>query len=706
MSNIVLDIQQKNIIDAIQSGKNISINAVFGSGKTTTILETMERCRDKKAILITYNTHLKNEVHEKIIERHRLTNRLQEQINIEVYTYHSLCMKYFGYGKNDEELQMFHDCPPKTKLPEIDIIFIDEIQDMTLLLYTFVQKFIYYLTNMNEIRSECLTQTNLQLVICGDHLQGVYQFKGADKRFLTLGSKIYEMLLDPFEMTTSYRLTHPMSWFINECIYGRNILHTKKEGQPIVFFNQSPYKAVYGIVEKLKICLSKGIRAGDIFILAPSLKGGPNAPLKILENMIYEKLGLPIYYSTMEDRELNDKVIQNKVVFSTFHQSKGRERKVVIVFGFDDSYFDFYAKDEDRKECPSTLIVALSRAKELLMIVKNIERKPLPFMKKKLIEIKDHRYIEWVGSICEYESSKSNYVSLDSFRKISVTDLVKYIKPELQMILIQYKEKLFVKKSEPIHVIDLDPFVKSRSSDVDLYEDVSDLIGMIVPSVFEERQTGICVIKEKLLEYSDKKMSDFMREKLDKIKYDSMKIEDLLYMIKVYKSLQLGIYSPFQIDHDDWMDTETLERILENMAHHIKDRQLYEYEFHGDKRFKFYEHPTYGKICITGRLDCLDRDVVWEFKCVKELSLEHFLQVVCYQWLWNFCHREEFNERTFRLLNIRTGEMYEMKSDDNIVEEIIDLLITNRYEKLVHVTDEQFVNDCLSVKNSQWSLSI
>jgi hypothetical protein len=700
MSNIVLDIQQKNIIDAIQIGKNISINAVFGSGKTTTILETMERCSDKRAILITYNTHLKNEVHEKIIERYASKNRPLEEKNIEVYTYHSLCMKYFGYGKNDEELQMYHDCPPKTVLPHIDIIFIDEIQDMTLLLYTFVQKFIYFLTNVNDRESH----HRRQIVICGDHLQGVYQFKGADKRFLTLGSEIYGLTLEPFEMTTSYRLTHPMSWFINECIYDKKILHTKKEGQPIIFFNQSPYKSVYGIIDKLQICLSKGIRAGDIFILAPSLKGGPNAPLKVLENMIYERLGLPVYYSTMEDRELNDKVIQNKVVFSTFHQSKGRERKVVIVFGFDDSYFDFYAKDEDRKECPSTLIVALSRAKEVLMIVKNIERKPVPFMKKKLIEIKDHPYIQWIGSVCEYETSKSDHISLDSFRKISVTDLVKYIKPEIQMILIEYKEKLFVKKTEVIHEIDLDPFVKTRTFDIDLYEDVSDLIGMIVPSVFEERQTGTCTIKEKLLEYHhNNKISDFMRERLNKIKYDSMNIEDLLYMVKVYKSLQLGIYSPFQIDHDDWMSKETLEKILGNMDYHIKNRQLYEYEFHGDKRFKFYEHPIYGKICITGRLDCLDRDVVWEFKCVKELSLEHFLQIVCYQWLWNFCHREEFSERTFRLLNIRTGEMYEMKKDDKIVQEMIDLLIANRYEKLFLISDEQFIDDCLNVKNTKWS---
>lgn len=677
-----ISIQQSNIIQAIQTGKNISINAVFGSGKTTTILNSVYNSPHKSAILVTYNTHLKNEVQEKITS--------QNLTNIQVYTYHSLCMKYFGYGKNDEELQIFHDSPPKTSLPEIDILFIDEKQDMTFILYMFIQKFIHYLSKPPQV------------VICGDHLQGVYQFKGADKRFLTLGSEIYEIPLERFEMTTSYRLTNPMSWFINECIYGKDILQTVKEGPPILFFNQSPYKAIYKIIEKLKEYIDKGLRADDIFILSPSLKGSSNSPLKILENLIYERLRLPIYYSTMEDRELNDKVIQNKVVFSTFHQSKGRERKVVIVFGFDDSYFDFYAKDEDRKECPSTLIVALSRAKEVLMIIKDVEKKPLPFMKMKLMDIKKNKYIEWYGSISDYEITRRNtamggFGLQDSFRRISVTDLVKYIKPDIQSEIIRYKEELFVKKTEVIDNVEIDPFVYGEN---DLCDDVSDMIGMIIPAIFEERQIGTSTIKEKLMEYEKKNMSKFMREKLDNVKYKSINLDDLLYMTKVYKSIQIGIYSPFQIENNHWLTEEHIQRILGNMEFHIKDRQLYEYEFHGDKNYKYYQHPIFGKICITGRLDSLDKHNVWEFKCVKELSLEHFLQVICYQWLWNFCHRDEYRSRVFRLLNIRTGEMYELNDDDDKIQKVIDLLIENRYEKIITISDKEFVENCLEMKNS------
>jgi hypothetical protein len=674
MTNIILDTEQTSIIEAIRCGKNISINAVFGSGKTTTILKTTECYTDKQSILVTYNTHLKNEVHEKIIFQ-GLSN------NIQVYTYHSLCMRYFGYGKNDEELQMYHHLPPKIPLPTIDILFIDEKQDMTLVLYTFIRKFLYYLPK------------SPQLVICGDHLQGVYQFKGADKRFLTLGSEIYQRTLEKFEMTKSYRLTRPMGWLINECIYGKKILETVKDGPPIIFFNQSRFSVAYSIVEKLKSCLARGIKAEDIFVLAPSLKGGVNMPLKTLENLIYEKLRLPIFYTTNEEGELNDKVIQKKVVFSTFHQSKGRERKVVIVFGFDDSYFDFYAKDEDRLTCPSTLIVALSRAKEMLMIVKDVEQKPFTFMKQSILEMSKCPYFELIGSISNYCVSKRTISLSEPHRKTSVTDLVKYIKTDIQTKLMEYKNRLFEKKSDQVHVVEIDPFVENQ---LNLFEDVSDLIGIVIPSIFEEQQTGQSHVKEKLLEWKDKKMSDFMKDKLDKVRYDSTMIEDLLYSVKVYKSLHVGIYSPFQVDRDNWLSAEQMMGILSNMNYHIKDRQLYEYDFHEDGK-KFYDHPTFGKICITGRIDSLDRNVVWEFKCVRELTFEHFLQVICYQWLWKLCLRDKYGERVFRLLNIRTGEMYEMINDDNLVQEVIDLLIENRYQKMIPISDKEFIESCLAV---------
>ena len=46
-----------------------------------------------------------------------------------------------------------------------------------------------------------------------------------------------------------------------------------------------------------------------------------------------------------DDAKLDDKIINNKIVFTTYHQSKGRERKVVILYSFDESYFTYYSYD-------------------------------------------------------------------------------------------------------------------------------------------------------------------------------------------------------------------------------------------------------------------------------------------------------------------------------------------------------------------------
>jgi hypothetical protein len=686
MLNKHLDPEQQIAVHAIQSGNSVSMNAVFGSGKTTTILESVRSLpQDKYCILVTYNTHLKNEVIQKVKE--------QQITNLHVFTYHSLSMKYFKFGKNDEELQIHVDTSPTSPLPDIDIMFIDEIQDMTLLLYSFIQKFLSYLPRLPQI------------VICGDHLQGVYQFKGADKRFLTLGSEIFpnhQTNFNKCQIHTSYRLTQQMGWFINECIYGSPILKTVKQGNPILFFHQNIYTTVKNIISVLQ--QKPDLKPDDIFVLAPSLKCGKKSPLKLLENMIFEKLGLPIYYCTMEDRELNDEVIKGKVVFSTFHQSKGRERKLVILFGFDESYYEFYAKDESRSLCPSTLIVALSRAKEDLIIVKDIHKRPLPFMKKSIYELsKCPEQIKVIGKLCDVELNDKtpDPKRTEQYKKICVTDLVKYIKIEYQVVISQLKDQLFVKKNEILDDVVFDCFVECKRDDQTLiYEDISDLVGLLIPSIFEERQTGMSKMKMRLIEaIATPQQSELIARKLNHLNLESDQLADWLYAIKVYKAIETGIYSPFQIHDINWISGDVIERMIKNIEFHIQDKQLFEYDFDEDCPHPlYYNHPDFGKIFVSGRMDSLDKNYVWEFKCVKELTLEHFLQVICYQWLWNLILKDKFESRTFRLLNIRTGEMYEMINDSSLVNDVIQLLMINRYSKMISISDEEFVQSCLGCR--------
>ena len=58
--------EQMNIINHIKSGEyNGEVDAVAGSGKTTTILSLAVHIPEKSIIQITYNSELKREVSEK-----------------------------------------------------------------------------------------------------------------------------------------------------------------------------------------------------------------------------------------------------------------------------------------------------------------------------------------------------------------------------------------------------------------------------------------------------------------------------------------------------------------------------------------------------------------------------------------------------------------------------------------------------------------
>ena len=98
--------------------------------------------------------------------------------------------------------------------------------DMTFLYFLFIVK---YTMDMNH---------PFQLIVLGDYMQGLYYFKGADTRFLTMAIEIWKHhrpnLKSPtFHncfLKTSYRITNQMASFINEVMLAENRLLACREG--------------------------------------------------------------------------------------------------------------------------------------------------------------------------------------------------------------------------------------------------------------------------------------------------------------------------------------------------------------------------------------------------------------------------------------------------------------------------------------------
>jgi superfamily I DNA/RNA helicase len=91
--------EQQYIIDMVQQGKNVQVDACAGSGKSTTILSTAKSMPDKQFLLITYNKSLRKEIKEKVDEL--------ELKNVTVHTYHSLAVAMYNKDAHkDKEMRL------------------------------------------------------------------------------------------------------------------------------------------------------------------------------------------------------------------------------------------------------------------------------------------------------------------------------------------------------------------------------------------------------------------------------------------------------------------------------------------------------------------------------------------------------------------------------------------------------------------------
>ena len=112
-------------------------------------------------------------------------------------------------------------------------------------------------------------------------------------------------------------------------------------------------------------------------------------------------------------------------------------------------------------------------------------------------------------------------------------------------------------------------------------------------------------------------------------------------------------------------------------------------EFERTLEFEGYEFGA-KEIQLVGRADLIDDDTLWEIKCVDSLKSEHIIQLALYAWLWYQTEQEELGQRAYKLINIRTGEIQQIKGLQNLGF-VMDFVLDNHFREKVTVTDEAFV---------------
>lgn len=679
--------EQFQIIKYLEEDNNVIVNAVAGSGKTTTNLHIATHFPNLRILLITYNAKLKLETRYKI--------KILGLKNIECHSYHSFCVKYYDSECfTDSEIIEYLSNSPELSIdrtfPKYDIIILDETQDMSPLYF---QLFcLIFRDNLNPLTKIC---------ILGDERQSIFDFNKADQRFITMADKIFKFNTFSWQkcnLSQSFRVTFEMSDFINNCMLGEERIISKKitgnKPRYIICntFGERSIK-INHVFDEVKYYLDMGYLPNDIFILSPSIKTN-TAPTAILENKIKQELDIPIFVPIGDDTILDGDIIANKLVFSTFHQAKGLERKVVLVFCFDNAYFKYYKKNKNPYECPNELYVAATRSSEHLSLFHHCQNEYLNFLDISKLKL----YCDVVLHTNLIFIIKKNGEKVKPF---GVCDLLKHIEQQGIDSCCKFLNFEIIRK-KGVH-IDI-PVKTLQNEDKDLYEEVSELTGIAIPSFLDYQLHGEIDIFNFLK--SDSKNTNVVKifnninvNKEDKFEnicdFTPSNLLKIANCWNAYTSQY--IFKIYQITNYDWVTDENFTKCVD---------RLKSLNFTKEAKFEVKVSLTH-KLCpnkeIVGFIDTIFNNNVYEFKCVSKLKKEHCLQLALYKYLYEKSiqsNDEDEEPKIYYLYNILSDELLMLTTPLEELEKLVALLFHYKYSNNIVIEDDLFLLICKNISLS------
>ena len=669
------------LISNTLNSANVIVEAVAGSGKTSTAeLIAMEH-NMFSILLLTYNKRLRVETQARAEEK--------GLINLTVHNYHSFAVKYYHHSCHEDSALKKHLKTPPNKTFRFNMLIIDEIQDMTKLYYILVKKII----KDNEFIP--------RICVLGDRYQSIYDFNGADPRYIIYADILFNLNNSPWEKLTlsrSFRVSYEHVEFLNNCVLKNNRMNSiKKTGSKPLYlicdaFGKRPFLQVMKYL--------KTYSCSDIFVLAPSIKS-EGTPVKILANSL-TKNGVNIYMPLSDNEKLDEDIIRHKLVFSSFHQIKGLERAVTIVFSFDKGYFDFCARNADPLECPNTIYVAITRSLQHMTLIHHTACHYLPFLNHKKI----HEFCD-CETVTEAITNKSiNATYINKFRGKTMFDKV-YPPNTVKVIdvLLNRTAKNIMSKMCTITCKDLcnninaetidhaltyiyqltrnKPCMKgqeinlaTKTNQAIINESVQEINETAIPANYEFINTGKMAIVESLNNNSFIKETEtnYFKEDSDgedekeyvdqTITYDDMTIEKLLYISNKYMCLGTKvIYKLKQITNYKWLLPKHLERCMERLANYISENGIYKSRLcvSTDELRQKQLQSTY---------DCIDGNKIYKFICDATISNKSILEHAVNMYVYYRYHNIEIS---------KTDEMISIEQAYNTLNKQINSLEYNSH---------------------------
>lgn len=736
-----ISVEQQEIINNIKIKNNVIVDAIAGSGKTTSICHLAEQLSNKQILLLTYNKRLKYET-AKTINKCNITN-------VQVSNFHSFChAKYLVGGNTDQMiLDALYDHEESEDIKfNYDIIVIDEAQDLTELYVRLIKMIISH------------NKSPPIMCIIGDIRQTIYTFNGADSRFLTFANKIFITKTDIWvilKLSTSYRLSNAVAKFINKCVFKEDIIVPNGDigvKPRYIFcdaFGTAPINELIG-----HYLVKFGYTYSDIFVLAPSIQSDLS-PVKMLANALSTIHNIPVFIPTSDSEKLDSQITANKIIFASLHQVKGLQRKCVLLFGFDNSYYYYYNNDGTRETCPNEIYVGLTRCSERLTIFHHYRKDFINFLDVE--SIPECCYVNKIGgtnlnvdyfqrkgvninlrlfdtiNVRNKEETAIRFIldynnineSLDKPIKISVTRLLSHlpihvINKALSFVTVTQIKNVAINtgiknpfdsdeeddclnlkaKLDETEVIKNDNFVVSVFLNETIKENVSEIIGTAIPIFYEYVKFGSLPILSWIENdlsgkpYNNNSVYKNIKKRYQRIKgLKSIKGADLFELVTIYLGLQNNvIHKVNQISNFKLMNMTNLNKCIKRISNHITIGSIkprFEVYMETPISLKLVGYDSPIKRILNGFVDCIDKTTLWEFKTVQNIQTVHLLQLAVYAFL--FYSGMEIGKK-FKLLNINDGLKYEISGTVKSFTKLVHYIYKFKFDKPIPITDEEFIN--------------
>jgi hypothetical protein len=300
-----------------------------------------------------------------------------------------------------------------------------------------------------------------------------------------------------------------------------------------------------------------------------------------------------------------------------------------------------------------------------------------------------------------------------------VTELTRFIPEEVLDFLTPLLESIYEKQELNTEPLEIPTIMEARDG---FFEEVSDINGNAIPAYcidsYLKDHPEYVSQSSQLLVYIDFLLNDdgnkrnkktIYLEKRQEIPKELETIQDYLLTCNLLKSIEDRLVSRLrQIDRYDWLDSSIIDECKVNFQNILKDEMencpqtevniieedddVVHNEINNELR---NELLLPKKILLRGRADLITDQSVYELKCTSETSIEHFIQLAVYAWMWHMKYKNHPKEskKQFKLYNMKLNELYVLRATPQQLYSVVVALLRAKEQKIKKVDDNVFIEN-------------